>query len=205
MSTGHGLFKESFYKQHEEEFFRLVKEGQSPEFLFIGCSDSRVIPELITQSNPGKLFVIRTAGNFVPFYTPDNQDGVSATIQFGVEALNIKHIIVCGHSHCGAIQALVEPQRQSKLGLVSNWLKLGQEAKQFVSNRWKEKELTEEFKREVEQTSVVRQLRHLHSFPFIKKRVEEKRLELHGWYFKIETGEILYYNMEEDKFLPLLS
>ncbi|WP_228840575.1 carbonic anhydrase [Candidatus Protochlamydia phocaeensis] len=202
-ARGHQEFKDLYFKQHEQEFIRLVQEGQSPQTLFIGCSDSRIVPDLILGTRPGDLFVIRTAGNFVPPYEDNAWDGVSATIQYAIEALNVKHIIICGHSHCGAIQGLFKQLDPTKLGIIQRWLKFGEEAKKMTLMSAKPNTPKEELYEIAEQISVIYQLEHLMSFPFVKKRVDEGKLDLHGWYYKIETGEVFYYDPETYRFQSL--
>lgn len=202
-AQGHQEFKDLFFKQHEAEFIRLVKEGQNPQILFIGCSDSRVVPDIILNARPGDLFVIRTAGNFVAPYLFQSIDGVAATIQYAVEVLNVRHIIVCGHTHCGAIKGLFEDLPE-KLDILQRWLKLGEKAKQMTLLTAKSSTPKEELYTTAGEISVIIQLEHLMTFPFIKNRVKEENLELHGWYFKIETGEIWYYNTEQYRFIRLI-
>lgn len=202
LAKGHQEFRELYFKQHEAEFVRLVQEGQSPKILFIGCSDSRVVPDLILNTRPGDLFVIRTAGNFVTPYNFQFIDGVAATLQYAIEVLNIPHIIVCGHSHCGAIKGLFE-NLPNNLDILQRWLKLGERAKQMTLMTAKPSTPKEELYATAEEISVIFQLEHLMTFPFIRKRIHEGKLEIHGWYFKIETGELWYYNSEQYRFLPL--
>lgn len=202
LARGHKEFKELYFKQHEADFVRLVKEGQSPKILFIGCSDSRVVPDLILSTRPGDLFVIRTAGNFVTPYRFQTVDGVAATIQYAIEVLNIPHIVVCGHSHCGAIKGLFQ-ELPSNLDILQQWLKLGEQAKRMTLMTAKPSTPKEELYATAEEISVIFQLEHLMTYPFVRKKIDEGKLELHGWYFKIETGEVLYYNTEQYRFLPL--
>jgi carbonic anhydrase len=201
----HQEFRTLDFKENEREFVRLVKEGQSPKILFIGCSDSRVVPDLILKTRPGDLFVIRTAGNFVPPYEPHASDGVSASVEFGVEALNIQHIVVCGHSHCAAIQALYQKLDPTKFGILQRWIRFGEEAKQMTLQVAKADTPKEGLYQITEQISVIYQLEHLMTYPFIKKLVQEGKLALHGWYFKIEEGQLYYYDPKEYLFKPLSS
>ena len=203
-SRGHQEFKDLHFKQHEAEFVRLVEEGQSPQTLFIGCSDSRIVPELILNVRPGDLFVIRTAGNFVPPAHFQEVDGVAATVQFAVEGLGVRHIIVCGHSHCGAIQGLFTHLDPQKFGLLKRWIQFGEEAKKLTLAMAKPSTPKEEIYSIAEKISVLFQLEHLMSFPFIKNKVDEGKIELHGWYFDIGTGEIWYYDTEQYRFKPLV-
>ncbi len=193
----HANFKREFFADNEERFAELVRNGQAPRTLFIGCSDSRFIPELITSSKPGELFVIRTAGNFVPTFTTDIAwDGVAATIQYAVEALKIKDIIVCGHSHCGAIQGLFAPpaiEEQLYGKNLVNWLQFGTAAKQEAIESAPKNASQQQLYTLAEKASVLYQLDHLLTYPFIKKAVEAKQLNLHGWYYTIETGDVEAY------------
>lgn len=205
-ARGHETFRNVSFKLHEEEYVRLVKEGQSPKTLMISCSDSRVIPELISSSNPGQLFVIRTAGNFVPKNEGDKtDDGVSATIQYAIEVLNITDIIVCGHSNCGAIDGLFSTDpKLAKLTILGRWLRWGEEVKKFTLLTVKSTTSTEKRNRIAERLSVIYQLEHLLTFPFVKQRVDEGKLFLHGWYFDIASGQVNYYDPKTYKFEPLV-
>ncbi len=200
-AKGHQEFKDLYFKQHEKEFIRLVNEGQNPNALFIGCSDSRIVPDLILGTKPGDLFVIRTAGNFVPTYEEDEDNGVSATIQYAIEVLKIKHIIVCGHSHCGAIQGLYKDL--NNLNILKRWLKWGESAKKIALLTSKSDILKEELYAITEQLSVIYQLDHLMSYPFIKSAVKKGDLQLHGWYYEIESGTITYYDPDLYQFIRL--
>lgn len=202
-AKGHQEFRDLYFKQHEAEFVRLVEEGQSPKTLFIGCSDSRIVPDLILNTRPGDLFVIRTAGNFIPPSDFKAPDGVGATVQYAVEVLNIPHIVVCGHSHCGAIAGLFKSLDPDKLGILQRWLTFGEEAKKTTLLTAKPSTSQEELNSTAEKISVIYQLEHLMSYPFIKKRVDEGKLDLHGWYYKIETGELWYYQTEQYRFILL--
>lgn len=205
-AAGHQEFKNLYFKEHEQDFLRLVREGQTPQVLFIGCSDSRVVPNLILSANPGDLFVIRTAGNFVP--PPDPfiaWDGVAASLQYAVEVIGVKDIIVCGHSQCGAIKGLFQQLDDQKLGLVNKWLQIGEKAKQITLLSTKGQSISqEELYRLAEKISVVFQLDHLMCFPFVKTRVENNTLFLHGWYFDIEKGEISYFDPQKEQYFPLI-
>ncbi|MCE2982080.1 MAG: carbonic anhydrase [Parachlamydia sp.] len=193
LADGHRAFMDLHFKHNEEEFIRLVREGQNPQALFIGCSDSRVMPDLILGTKPGDLFVIRTAGNFVPPYQLTNCDGVSASLQFAVEVLNVKNIIVCGHSHCGAVQGLFA-ENPTGLKLLDCWLKFGEQAKQMTLKVTKPDISRELLYSTAEQISVIYQIENLMSYPFVTKRVNEGTLHLHAWYNKVESGEIFYYD-----------
>lgn len=201
----HQEFRALYYKEHEKEFLRLVKEGQNPQVLMVSCSDSRLVSDLIIGTRPGTAFVIRNAGNFVPAYDPDVVDGTAATIQYGVEVLNIKHIIVCGHSHCGAIKGLFENIDPKKLGLLKGWLEWGESAKRMTLLTLNPTATPAEKYQLAEHLSVIYQLEHLMSYPFIKARVKKEELVLHGWYYDIENGQIEYYDPEKYTFVSLNS
>ena len=205
-AKSHDLFANLFFQEHEKEFVRLVKEGQTPKALFISCSDSRVVPEFIASAKPGDLFVVRNAGNFVPIYDPSMAwDGIAASIQYGVQVLGVQDVIVCGHSHCGAIQALFYDQKELKaqMPMVSKWLQFGDLARKAVITSLGPDATKQDRYAAAERLSVLFQLEHLLGYPFIKKAVEDKKLFLHGWHFNIEKGEITYFNPMTYHFMPL--
>jgi len=202
---GNLTFKNSMFKDYKDDFNTLVEKGQSPEVLFIGCSDSRVVPDLIMDSKPGDMFILRNVGNFVPPFEADfDFHGSSAALEFAVSVLNVKHIIVCGHSHCGACKALYSEIEDDNIGLVhvKKWLELGKKARNYVLNNYLDLS-AEEIYTKTEKSSVVYQLRNLLTYPEIKRKVEEKTLEIHGWYYKIEDGSIMYYDTKDEKFKQL--
>lgn len=203
-AKSHQEFRNLYFQENEQEFVRLVREGQSPQTLFIGCSDSRVVPDLILGTRPGDLFVVRTAGNLViPFDQNECVDGVAASIQYGIEVLGTKHVIVCGHSHCGAIQGLFKTLDPKSLNFVAKWLKIAEPAKKMTLMTTNPSTPKETVYKIAEQISVVYQLENLLSYPFIKERVKNGSLVLHGWYFTIETGELEYYDPEQYKFVAM--
>ncbi|WP_281951449.1 carbonic anhydrase [Nitrosophilus kaiyonis] len=200
----HKKFKELEFKKHEKLFIDLAKKGQNPKTLFIGCSDSRVIPNLITGSKPGDLFVLRNVGNFVPPFKPDfDFHATAAAIEYAVSVLEVKDIIVCGHSYCGACESLYKDIPDSlELIHTKKWLEIGKPAKEAALAEAKNED-KDELLRATEKLSILVQLENLLTYPEVKKRVKEERLFLHGWYYKIESGEIEYYDSEEKDFFPL--
>jgi carbonic anhydrase len=200
--AGNKNFKKDYFKKYTEEFEDLVKNGQKPKALFIGCSDSRVVPTLITDTKPGDLFVVRNIGNFVPPFTSDDHfHGVSSAIQYAVSILNVNEIIVCGHSHCGACAALYQDLGDNEdTKHIKKWLSLGQRAKNYVLNKYNENEIDREALEYTEKVSIMFQLENLLTFPSIKDRVEKGEITIHGWYYKIETGEIEYYDSESNEY-----
>jgi carbonic anhydrase len=205
-AKSHDAFHDLFFFEHEDEFVRLVKEGQSPRTLVISCSDSRVTPEFIVTAKPGDFFVVRNAGNFVPVYdTKLAWDGIAASIEYAVQVVGVKDVIVCGHSQCGAIQALFYDQDKLKtdLPVVQKWLQWGELAKKITQTAFGKDMTKADMYAAAERLSVVYQLEHLLTFPYIKKAVEDKKLYLHGWHFNIEKGEITYFNPKTCHFMPL--
>ncbi|MBK5377759.1 carbonic anhydrase [Pseudomonas sp. TH43] len=185
----------------QEELFKKLATAQSPKAMFITCADSRIVPELITQSSPGDLFVTRNVGNVVPPYGQMN-GGVSTAIEYAVLALGVQHIIICGHSDCGAMRAVLNPDSLEKMPTVKAWLRHAEVAKTMVHencNCADEKEsmpvLTEE--------NVIAQLQHLRTHPSVASRMANGHLFIHGWVYNIETSEIKAYDADHGRFLPL--
>jgi len=201
---GHGNFQKVKFNQNKDRFKKLVDEGQSPKALFIGCSDSRVMPAMITGSNPGDLFIVRNIGNFVAPFNPDNDYHATASaIEYAVSILEVSDIVVCGHTHCGAIAALYKDIKQTPENIHTiKWLELGSEAKKVatLAHGNSGKEILHRY---TEQISVVYQIDNLLTYPAVKKRVEEGTLYLHGWHYDIENGGIAYYDDEDFEFKPL--
>ncbi|MFI8320375.1 MULTISPECIES: carbonic anhydrase [Streptomyces] len=173
---------------HQQDFANLAR-GQRPMAVFVSCSDSRVIPSLITGARPGEIFELRTAGNIVPRYRASASCGVAASLEFAVKALQVPDIIVCGHSHCGAVQGLMHRQSLESLPLMQRWLAgAGHIRERLVAPR--AKSLGDD-PVEVTQRHLLTQLDHLRSYPWIAQRLTAGRLRLHGWYYTVDTGEVL--------------
>ena len=175
-------------------FVSLVEKGQHPMTLFIGCSDSRLVPYLLTGAGPGELFLVRNVGAFVPPYDGETH-GTAAAIEFAVLCLEVQRIIVCGHSHCGGIRALYGELPKGARHLAA-WLELGREAMLPVA------ELGPEVLRRTEQRAVVIQLERLMDYPMVRERVDAKRLSLHGWHYVIEDGEVHVFDVLQGAFIP---
>ena len=176
------------------ELFEKLGHGQKPEVLMLTCSDSRIDPALVTQTLPGDLFVIRNAGNFVP---TREGSGAAATLEYGVQALGCKHIVVCGHSQCGAVAAALNPSSADGLPYVAEWLK---ESGPDLSGI--DLAAGDAMEAAVER-NVKSQLANLRSLPFVAEAEQAGTLELHGWVYKFETGEI--FELDEDHFVALAS
>ncbi len=204
--AGYEAFREKKFKKYQNRFIDLVEEGQRPKVLFIACSDSRVDPALITNSNPGELFVVRNIGNFIPPFSPDNDfHGTAAAIEYAVSVLNVTDIIVCGHSNCGAIEGVYREINEPALIHVKKWLELGREARDYVENRIKDGESVTKKLSMTERISVVFQLSNLLTYPEVASKVESGDLSLRGWYYKIKTGELEYYDDASMTFKPMQS
>jgi len=188
-------FHEHTFPGVQDQFQDLVTHGQHPTTLFIGCSDSRLVPYLLTGTGPGDLFMVRNVGAFVPPHDGSaGYHGTAAAIEFAVLKLNVARIVVCGHSHCGGIRALYEEATPQATNLAA-WLELGREAVLPV-------QVTAEALRRTEQRSVVLQLERLMGYPMVRERVEAGRLTLHGWHYVIEDGEVHVFDVRSGSFLP---
>ena len=197
--NGYLQFKESGFKERKDLFEKL-SNSQSPEVLFITCSDSRIDPNLITQTEPGDLFVIRNAGNIVPPHTAES-DGIVASIEFAVVALDVKHIVVCGHSNCGAMKGALNTSGLTALPKVKGWLNYCSDAVTIVQSR-KNKLKSDELN-SVTRENVLLQKRRLEQYPEISKRLAMGDIEIHGWVYEIGDGTIKCFNQEKQAFIEL--
>lgn len=201
---GNELFQQSYYKKNEKELLRLAKEGQNPKILYIGCSDSRVIPDLMMQTKPGDMFVIRNVGNFVAPYSPSlDYHSTASAIEYAVSVLKVEEIIICGHTHCGACKALFDTIDDPELIHTKQWLKLGEEAKDLAVNAIGADADKERLLRLTEQFSIITQLEHLLTYPSVQRRVKSGEVRIHGWYYDIANGNIEYYDPEHCLFQPI--
>ena len=184
-----------------QDKFHLLADQQAPETLFITCSDSRVVPDLILQTQPGDLFITRNAGNVVPIDSND-VDGVTATIEYAVEVLKVKHAILCGHSDCGALKAALNPKDLEKLPKARRWLSHVEGA---FSHRQPPDQADGEHAElaSLIRGNVVAQLLNLRAQPSVARAVMLGRLTVHGWYYNILTGRIERYDEQMRRFLPL--
>jgi carbonic anhydrase len=190
--------------RHEQDRYRgLAETGQSPQIMVIGCCDSRVSPEVIFDARPGELFVVRNIGNLVPPYTPDSaQRAVSAALEFAVEALKVKHIVVLGHAQCGGIRAFVEEATPLSPGdFIGHWMALIAPAAAEVGPRG-DRPLGQ-YLTQLEQTSVVKMLDNLLTFPWVRSRVEHGMLALHAAYFGVATGQLSVRNPDSGTFVQI--
>jgi carbonic anhydrase len=188
-------FQSDYFPLHQQRFQDLVTEGQHPKTLFVGCSDSRLVPYLLTGAGPGELFIVRNVGALIPPYDRSHGlHGTMAGIEYAVLTLHVERIIVCGHSHCGAIRAAYEGVPDEAVALTA-WLKLAKEALLPVQP-------SPEALRRTEQRVVVLQLERLMEYPMVRREVEAGRLTLHGWHYVIEAGEIHVFDAQQGDFVP---
>ncbi|MBI2689801.1 MAG: carbonic anhydrase [Acidobacteria bacterium] len=198
--SGYKKFRTEVYPNHKEDFRRLAN-GQEPTALFITCSDSRIVPDMLMQASPGELFICRNAGNIVPAHG-DLTGGVSATIEYAVRVLDVKHIILCGHSDCGVMHGLLHPNRVAKLPSVSNWLNYGARARAVVDEICDGQSDADKVM-ELARQNVLAQLDNLKTHPSVAAAVVKRGLQLHGWIYQIEHGEIQAWSANHAKFIPL--
>ena len=186
----HGLHH---FQQHvfgsQRAFFERLADGQAPETLFITCSDSRINPNLMTQTNPGELFILRNAGNIVPPHSHD-PNGEAATIEFAVEALGITDIVICGHSQCGAMKALVDPSPLADMPILAAWLANCEAVRRIAKSRYAQ--------------NVLVQIEHLRTQPAVAAALARGKLRLHAWVYTLETGTVYAYDSEQGQYAPIV-
>jgi carbonic anhydrase len=180
--------------------FKSLASGQSPSSLVITCSDSRVVPSLITQTEPGEIFIIRNAGNIVPAHG-EMVGGVSATIEYAVMVLNVREIIVCGHSDCGALKGVLHPETVSELPAVKAWLRYADRARMVVEENYDCQDESEKLWALIQENTLA-QLDHLMTHPCVASRVRKGQLRLHGWVYHIHSGEVTVYDLDAKAFRP---
>ncbi len=198
---GHKRFLAEVFPQKKQQF-RLLAESQAPECLFITCSDSRILPDLILGAGPGDLFIARNAGNVVPPSTAD-ADGVAATIEYAVEVLKVKHAVLCGHSDCGALKAALDPQAVQALPKAKRWLR-HVEAAFFHRQPLNAADGDAAELASLIRGNVVAQLANLEAQPSVTWAMNEGLLTVHGWYYDILSGRIERYDERLRRFTPLV-
>ncbi len=198
---------QGIHQFHNEDFrplqdlFEKLAKGQNPETLFITCSDSRIDPNLLTRSKPGDLFILRNAGNIVPPHGASS-GGEAATIEFAVAGLGVKDIIVCGHTLCGAMKGLLDPQAVAGLPAVASWLSNAESTLRIVRENYRHLDDEKLVTATVEENVLV-QLENLRTLPAVAARLKRGDLHLHGWVYKIETGDVFAYDTGEGQFVPI--
>lgn len=197
--SGIARFQQQAFEERKDLFAELAN-GQSPEVLFITCADSRIDPNLITQTDPGDLFICRNAGNIVPPHAKAS-GGMTASVEFGVAALGCKHIVVCGHTDCGAMKGALNPGALDDLPHVQNWLDHARAAVEVV--KAKHGHAGHEELNAVTEQNVLLQLQHLRTHPVVASRISSGEISLHGWVYDIETGDVNCYDDTQDAFVPV--
>ena len=193
-------FRRQIFAAYRDLFQRLAAEGQSPQALFIGCSDSRVVPSLITQSDPGDLFIVRNVGNLVP--PADSADSsVASAIEFAVSVLGVGDIIVCGHTRCGAMRTLLDGKQFP--GALGNWLEFGKEARALLETYYGDITDPAERLEKLCQVNVLLQLDRLRAHPVIARALADGKVHLHGWLFDVATAQVSMYQPDEERFIRL--
>ena len=194
-------FQNSVFSSKQRLFESLVC-GQHPLALFITCSDSRIDPSLLTQTEPGELFILRNAGNIVPPYRAV-EGGEAATIEYAVSVLGVKDIIICGHSYCGAMSGLLDQSQVAKLPAVRSWLCHAESTQRIIEENYAH--ITDDDARltaAVEENVLV-QLEHIQTHPTVAAALARKALNLHGWVYEFETGQVFRYRSQDGQFIPL--
>lgn len=193
-------FKQSYVTEHQT-LLEELSHGQKPRVLFISCSDSRVDPNLITQTDVGELFVIRNAGNIVPPYGAAN-GGEGGTIEYAIAALGIDQVVICGHSHCGAMKGLTKLNKlQAEMPLVYDWLQHAETTRRLVSENYPESQGEEQVEILVAENVLV-QIDNLKTYPIVRSRLLQGKLQIYGWIYHIETGEVLAYDEKTHTYVP---
>ncbi|NRR32484.1 carbonic anhydrase [Oxalobacteraceae bacterium] len=200
---GFSRFQQQYFSDTQSVYDSL-RAGQRPATLLIGCCDSRVDPMLLTGSDPGDLFVVRNIANLVPPCTPQAPPGVSSAIEFAVCSLEVARVIVLGHAHCGGIRALMGPRTPvAETDFVGQWMKIAEPVAHQVRHDLGHRGLEEQHKA-CELASILHSLDNLLSYPWLRRRVEQGLVKLHGWYFDIDSGALLAYSARQQQFLPLV-
>lgn len=195
--TGLHHFQNTVFHTQKALFTKLA-DKQTPDVLFITCSDSRVVPNLITQTEPGDLFVLRNAGNLVPPLKEDG-GGEAATIEYALTALGVKDIIICGHTNCGAIQGLLKPELLKDMPFVSSWLKNAQSTKKIVDENYTG--LSNEDRENVAvQENVLVQIENLKTLPVVAAALRRGEIQIHAWIYKMEDGKVFSFDSDIGQF-----
>jgi carbonic anhydrase len=194
-------FQAHIFRARHELFERLTT-GQNPQALFITCSDSRVMPDLITQAEPGDLFVLRNAGNLILPHLAGRDSGEAATIEYAVKSLKVRDVIVCGHTLCGAMQALLQPDLLADMPRMRQWLGHAEAIREIISTSYRLGDPAAVWKATVEENVLV-QLEHLRTHPAVAAALSRGEVKLHGWVYKLETGQVFEFDPGAGQFVPI--
>jgi carbonic anhydrase len=207
LKVGYLKFLQGYYAENKETFHDLVEQGQHPKTLLISCSDSRVDPSIILQSEPGEVFAVRNVGNLVPPCEKDSHHhGVSSALEYGVKVLKVENIMILGHSKCGAIQAAIDTEHDPQaLGtdFVHHWIDVIHDTFKNPCCCVDSIKSGNRNPDEVERASILNSMNNLLEFDFIKERVDAKELKIYGLHFDIESGDLTAYNRKTGEFGPL--
>jgi carbonic anhydrase len=199
----HGIraFQDNVFPSHQAHFEKLA-DGQAPSTLFITCSDSRIVPHLLTQTEPGELFVLRNAGNLVP---PDSAEncGEAATIEYAIQVLKVQDIVVCGHSHCGAITGVLRPELIEGLPAVERWLAHAERIRHEILQHRSGSEPDDDALTAAIKANVLVQIDHLRTYPTIVQAEAAGSLRVHGCFYRFETGEVTVFDSLPGRFVPI--
>ena len=198
--SGFKRFQKHYFKS-DNVLYEELSKGQRPKVLVVGCCDSRVDPAIITDCQPGDLFVVRDIANLIPPYQKDQTyHGISSALEYAVCYLKVEHVIVLGHSHCGGIDALMQYESGHPIGeFIDSWMTIARPARQAIENNLAHKPRELQLKA-CEQASILISLENLMTFPWVAERINAETLALHGWYFDLDTGELLGYSPDTGEF-----
>jgi carbonic anhydrase len=200
LKDGIRRFRTEVYPQHREAYARAEAEPQKPHTLVVACADSRIEPERITQSDPGELFVTRNIGNMVPTYG-EMLGGVSAVLEYAVTALKVQHVVICGHTDCGAMKALMSPEQLERMPTVRRWLRNAEAAMSVA----REVESQDEFLMKLTKQNVLMQMTHARTHPSVAGAVARGGLLISGWVYEIGSGNVLIYDEAKHAFEPVVA
>jgi carbonic anhydrase len=193
-------FQNQLFEKHRE-LFEQLSDGQAPDTLFITCSDSRIVPNLFTQTGPGELFTLRNAGNIVPPYGASN-GGESPTIEYAVSVLGVQNVVVCGHTGCGAMRALLKPESVSHMPAIANWLNQAEATRRIVNEIYPDVQGDDRVEIAIRENVLV-QIENLETHPCIRAGLGRGKIKLHAWIYNPQTASVLAYSHENERFEPL--
>lgn len=194
-------FCKNEYPHRQEAYDQVTREGQRPHTLFVTCADSRIDPELITQSGPGDIFVARNIGNMVPAYG-EMMGGISAVVEYAVSALEVDQVVVCGHADCGAMRGLLNQEALGGMPAVQNWLQNAQAALSIADALYSRDDQAR-FLDELTRQNVLLQVSHIKTHPSVAGRAAQGRLAVYGWIYDFRSGRVLMYDEDTKQFVPI--
>ena len=203
LKAGIRRFRTEIYPAQAETYEKAAREPQRPAALIVACADSRIDPELITQSGPGELFVTRNIGNLVPAYG-EMLGGVSAVVEYAVSALKVKHVVICGHTDCGAMKALLQPASTDSMPTVKSWLRNAQAALSVANSLAEPDENPSKRLARLTEENVLLQIQHLRTHPSVAGAMAREELTISGWVYDIATGEVRISENGDRAFRPVV-